>query len=316
MKALFLSACFLTIFAFDALGQAAKPAATPPEGEVVKISTNLIRIDVSVTDAKSKPVTDLKQSDFDVFENGAKQKITSFSFVSSVRDRTPLLKPVEKTQDATLPAPPTLTPRPSALRRTIALLVDDLSLSFESVYYTKRALKKFVDEQMQEGDLVAVIRTGAGVGALQQFTSDKRMLHAAIERVKWNPMGSGGASAFERFTPSPLESQQNAGDTTVSEEDIQEEKNRIRAETDAAQQQVRFGNARRNQFCDQRCEGFSGTQVCGAFLGRFPTSYCGPLGRQGSFRHTRAPSTTYRPGQSLVGRRLHNGSREGFSTLV
>ena len=76
---------------------------------------------------------------------------------------------------------------PEQIRRTIALVVDDLSLSFESAYQTQKALKKFVDEQMQDGDLVAIIRTGAGIGALQQFTSDKRILYAAIEKVKWNP---------------------------------------------------------------------------------------------------------------------------------
>ncbi len=49
---------------------------------------------------------------------------------------------------------------------------------------------------MQRGDLVAIIRTGAGMGALQQFTADKRQLYSAIERVKWNPMGRGGISAL------------------------------------------------------------------------------------------------------------------------
>jgi len=91
---------------------------------------------------------------------------------------------------------PTAQLKSERVRRTIALVVDDLSLSFQSAYYTRRALKKFVDEQMQDGDLVAVIRTGAGIGALQQFTADKRLLYAAIERVKWNPMGVGRISAF------------------------------------------------------------------------------------------------------------------------
>jgi VWFA-related protein len=141
-------------------------------------------------------------------------------------------KPVEKKQEAVVPPPPTVTPRPADVRRTIALLVDDLSLSFESVYYTRRALKKFVDEQMQDGDLVAIIRTGAGVGALQQFTSDKRMLYAAIERVKWNMMGSAGISAFAPIEPTPLETQQGAGDTTITDEDIQDEKNRIKSDAD------------------------------------------------------------------------------------
>jgi VWFA-related protein len=53
-----------------------------------------------------------------------------------------------------------------------------------------------VDQQMQPGDLVAIIRTGAGMGALQQFTSDKNQLHAAIDRVKFNSLGRGGAGAF------------------------------------------------------------------------------------------------------------------------
>mgnify|MGYP000346616369 CR=1 FL=1 len=42
---------------------------------------------------------------------------------------------------------------------------------------------------MQPGDLVAIVRTGGGMGALQSFTADKRQLAAAIERVKWNGNG-------------------------------------------------------------------------------------------------------------------------------
>ena len=49
---------------------------------------------------------------------------------------------------------------------------------------------------MRDGDLVAIIRTGGGIGALQQFTSDKRVLYAAIDKVIWNPTGTGGATAF------------------------------------------------------------------------------------------------------------------------
>ena len=80
------------------------------------------------------------------------------------------------------------------VRRTVALVIDDLGLSYESFGYARKALMKFVDEQMQPNDMVAILRTSAGVGVLQQFTSDKRQLHAAIERVRWNPTGRGGLS--------------------------------------------------------------------------------------------------------------------------
>src|SRR5260370_25880549 len=54
---------------------------------------------------------------------------------------------------------------------------------------------------MQTGDLVAIIRTSGGMGALQQFTSDKRQLYAAIERVKWYASGRGGVGAFAAIEP-------------------------------------------------------------------------------------------------------------------
>ena len=175
-----------------AYSQNATPKPTPPDEDVVKIRTNLIQVDVSVTDSKGKTITDLRPDEFEIYENGEKQKITHFSFVQSVRENIEKTKPDEKND---IPIPQQ-TLRPNQIHRTLALVVDDLSLSFESAYQTRRALKKFVDEQMQTGDLVAIIRTGAGIGALQQFTSDKQMLYAAIERVKWNPMGNGGISAF------------------------------------------------------------------------------------------------------------------------
>ena len=90
------------------------------------------------------------------------------------------------------------------VHRTIAIVVDDLGLSFESAGYMRRALKKIVDEEIQPGDLVAIIRTGGGVGTLQQFSSDKRQLYAAIERVKWNPLGAGDTGAFSAIGPPDL----------------------------------------------------------------------------------------------------------------
>jgi VWFA-related protein len=86
--------------------------------------------------------------------------------------------------------------KPEQVRRTIALVVDDLGLSHSSMIAVRKALRKFVDEQMLPGDLVAIIRTGVGMGALQQFTSDKRQLYAAIERVKYNLRSRNGITYF------------------------------------------------------------------------------------------------------------------------
>lgn len=226
---LIIAACILNTFA-----QAPQPTPTPrPAGEdVVKITTNLIQVDVTVTDSKGKVVTDLKPEDFEIYENGEKQKIANFSFISSVQQppETKEQKEQKAAKDA-IPLPTTAI-RPEKVRRTVALVVDDLSLSFESTYQVRRALKKFVDEQMLDGDLVAIIRTGAGMGALQQFTSDKRQLYAAIEKVRWNPIGNGKIGAFAPIEPTPLEQLKAAGQPNISDEDLQAEQNQINSQND------------------------------------------------------------------------------------
>ncbi len=209
MKKSILALIWALAFALTVYSQTPRP--TPPDDDVVKISTNLIQIDVTVTDSKGKVVTGLKPEDFEIYENGEKQKITNLSFVSSIKVNTETVKnPNEK-----IPVPiPQAELKADQIKRTLALVVDDLSLSFVSAYQVRRALKKFVDEQMQDGDLVAIIRTGAGIGALQQFTSDRRQLYAAIEKVVWNPLGRGNIGAF-----APIRDNEKIVDENETEED-------------------------------------------------------------------------------------------------
>jgi VWFA-related protein len=197
----------LTLFAAT-FGQVTSPSApqrTQDEDDVVRISTNLVQIDAVVTDKNGQQVTDLRPEDFEILEDGRPQKITNLSYISSapLNASQPEAKAVTPAEKGAPPAPPVRL-QPEQVRRTIALVVDDLGLSFESMAYVRQALKKFVDQQMQPGDLVAIIRTAGGMGALQQFTTDKQQLYAAIERVRWYPTGRGGVSAFAPIEANPI----------------------------------------------------------------------------------------------------------------
>jgi VWFA-related protein len=172
----------------------------PESDDVVRITTNLVQVDAVITDKNGKVVTDLKPEEIKILEDGKPQKITHFSY--NLTETAAAERPTKPTSiDKNAPSVPPTRLRPEDIRRTIAIVVDDLGLSFVSTYYVRRALKTFVDEQMQSGDLVAIIRTSGGMGALQQFTADKRQLYAAIERVKWYMNGRGGVSAFAPLEP-------------------------------------------------------------------------------------------------------------------
>ncbi len=181
---------------------------------MVRITTSLVQIDAVVVDKQGRQVTDLKPEDFRIREDDKEQTITNFSYVR-LKSAAPEIAPVAKAEapkKGAAPAVPTVPPamiKPEQVRRTIALVADDLGLSFESTNYVRQALRKFVDEQMQAGDLVAILRCSAGSGALQQFTNDKQLLRAAIDRIQWYPLGRSTIGSFTPLGAEPLDALKN-----------------------------------------------------------------------------------------------------------
>src|SRR5258705_4989961 len=175
-----------------AFAQSPAPSPVPQKkvtgsDDVVRTTTNLVQLDVVVTDKEGKPVTDLQPEDFEIIEDQHKQQITNFSYIM-LGPNASISQPADVPRKTGAPVAPAPL-RPEQVHRTIALVVDDLGLSFESIISVKDALRKFVNTQMQPNDLVAVLRTSRGIGSMQQFTSDKRQLDAAIKGINWYPSG-------------------------------------------------------------------------------------------------------------------------------
>ncbi len=160
------------------------PQAPARPTPVIRLGVDLVRVDATVTDGQGRHVPDLTAGDFEVLQDGKPQTI---SLVNYVRLDS---APAGAVAGARPSGPgPTRPLAPHEIRRTIALVVDDLGLSFESIARVRTLLRRFLDTQIQPGDLVAILRTGAGMGALQQFTSDRRMLQAAVDGLRWNKIG-------------------------------------------------------------------------------------------------------------------------------
>ena len=192
MKNLVLISVVLTFLMFgSARGQTSKPSPAPQKpasDDVVRTTINLVQLDVVVTDKDGKPVVDLTPDDFEITEDKSKQAITNFSYISLAPTVSVSQPNASKTQVAPAPI------GPEEVRRTIALVVDDLGLSYESIASVKQALRKFVNEQMSPTDLVAILRTSRGMGSLQQFTTNKNELLSAIEGISWYASGRSGLS--------------------------------------------------------------------------------------------------------------------------
>src|SRR4029077_5792449 len=106
----------------------AQPAAPTPPPPVVSFTLSLVQVDAVVTDKDGHHVTDLKADDFEILEDGKRQDITNCAYIALPR--------APSSASVIVPEPKYRAPvrfNPEDVRRTIAIVVDDLSLPFSSL---------------------------------------------------------------------------------------------------------------------------------------------------------------------------------------
>lgn len=152
-------------FAGDSYAQVAKPAKTPDkkplgeENEIIKVDTQLIDVPMVVTDRLDKPILNLKQSNFVVYEDGQRQEVTEFAATNA---------PFE-----------------------VALLLDTSGSTRADLQLIQRAAQSFIDS-LRPGDRVSIIsfrstaengRSEAKSEVLNFLTDDRAELKSALARA-------------------------------------------------------------------------------------------------------------------------------------
>ncbi|HEU4388469.1 MAG TPA: VWA domain-containing protein, partial [Blastocatellia bacterium] len=156
-----------------------KPAEPAKQDQAIKLKTELVELRAVVTGRKGELILDLKQSDFELRDNGKPREISFFSVETSGGGTKP-----GATGTADRPASERSGPRPiDQSLRSVVLFVDTLHLASDSLLRTKQELKKFVREQLSPDDVVAVVATGGGGGLAGQFTRDRQAIGYAIDRL-------------------------------------------------------------------------------------------------------------------------------------
>lgn len=186
LPALVLGSFFALGLGFGPLYSAQRqPQPQKPTETVARIETELVQIDVVVTNRAGKLVGDLKREDFQIIEDGKSQAITHFAVGNSIQPAVWLT--TERRRPATLSSSGTsntTTATSVELRgRFIVLAVDDLHLSPQDLLFAKRTLHTFVRDQLEGGDQTAIATTSGALGLFQQFTNDRSVLTRAIDRL-------------------------------------------------------------------------------------------------------------------------------------
>ena len=133
---------------------------TETEDEVLRIDTQLVEVPLVVTDKSGKPLLNLKQNNFAIYENGKPQEITEFFTTSA---------PFE-----------------------VALLLDTSGSTRSDLPVIQRAAEHFINS-LRPGDRVSIIafksyvednRSVSASEVLCDLTDDRAKLKNALSRVK------------------------------------------------------------------------------------------------------------------------------------
>lgn len=145
-----LQAAFLSLFCLTF------PVIAQSSDEIIRIDTELIPFEVTVTDKDGKPVRGLEAKDFKLFENGAERPIEFF-------------EPIKRDDG-----------RPLSI--VFALDVSG-SMTREELERLRNALRVFVQKLADYDSYFAVMTFGMEVKTLQSFTNRPEKLEKSFEKL-------------------------------------------------------------------------------------------------------------------------------------
>ncbi len=154
---------------------AAAATAIAQETPLVRVNTRLVEVDV-VVHRKGAAVTDLKQDDFTVFDNGKRQKIAAFNVISSrtnAGNSIPLPPGVVSNRLDTSGQEPV---------GTTVVLYDMLNTASEDQSWAHQALLTYLGT-LERGDHFALYSLGKALSVIQDFTDDPDRLIKAARRA-------------------------------------------------------------------------------------------------------------------------------------
>jgi VWFA-related protein len=206
---------------FGASGQTQSPATgREQQDQKISLKTAEVILDAVVKDKKGRLVKDLRASDFEVYEDGARQQIESFRLVTrkGANSAAPIVADKESS-----PARPPETDKPTNLAAgetdvgvsAIALVFDRLSPDARK--RARDAAMSYVGDNTRPDDFIGVFNINLSLSVLQNYTTDNRLVRQGIEKAGISSSASFSSNGeMARAQGDIATAAQNAADSAAS----------------------------------------------------------------------------------------------------
>ena len=190
-RAVLTAVLLLLNVSLPAFAQNAPQSPQPPQAQQpqqpqyrVRVTSELVLVNVVVRDKKGNLVRDLKKDDFTLLEDGKRQAISTFDFENV--DELATAGAAEATVSGTAPDGGLLRPTDNSAalnardRRLMLLFFDFSGMQPEEIERSVEAAKKFVQTRMQPADLIALVSLATNMRIDLDFTDDKTKVLGAL----------------------------------------------------------------------------------------------------------------------------------------
>jgi VWFA-related protein len=130
------------------------PPETPAPTPTFRADINFVRVDVIVSDKQGNPVSDLRQQDFEVSEDGKPQTIQTFKLIN-VKDSS-MVPPVEESRRIKTMADEQMEAAKDDVR-LFAVFLDDYHVRKENSIRAREPIARFIENQLQSTDMVGLM---------------------------------------------------------------------------------------------------------------------------------------------------------------
>src|SRR5262245_47235034 len=139
----------------------------PTPSVTFQVEVNYVDIDALVTDGRGNIISDLRKEDFELFEDGKPQAISTFSLVD-----LPLPSASAGRSAAATPAVSDVKSNAQPITGRLYLIVmDDLNVAPLRSKVVVQAARQFIERYFGPGDIAAITYTSGRTDAGQEFTS-------------------------------------------------------------------------------------------------------------------------------------------------
>jgi VWFA-related protein len=185
--------------------------------------SNLVRIDVEVTDKSGKPIKGLRKDQFTVYDDGKAQPISVFSYsdIESMETATAdNTGPVTVSVDNEGPNSPSSEALSDVTRdrRLIVLFYDFTSMQTDDLLRAHDATEKFIKHQLSPADLVAMVGFSSSLSVIVNFTNDRAALEKGVETIRPGVSSELGTPLYAAAQNGEYDVQQYTGDAFTADE--------------------------------------------------------------------------------------------------